>query len=156
MDAEALGAIDKKNLPASSSVTRCSSKGALEQHSRWRQDHTNLGVIYARSGHQCSLWSKARIGLLMEIRLMLRSDDMTFTIDIVDASYSVESLQYWENFAWSHEPANVEGLQVWGANGDWLFLTEQIANLVRYPLATSPTNRRARRSGCRRLPDISA
>ncbi len=53
------------------------------------------------------------------------------------ARFSVETLETWHKDAVGSrlaQNASLEGLQIWLANGDWLFLTEQIessANLAR-------------------------
>lgn len=100
---------------------------ALEQLNRWMIDQTALGMIYARPMHETSVWAQVCIHSLLSHRLICASEHMNFMLMIVDATFSVESLQVWAEPMQQKQATRIEGLQIWCANGDWLFLTEQIA-----------------------------
>jgi hypothetical protein len=100
---------------------------AQEQLNRWMNDKTELGMIYARPKHQANVWARVTVNSQYSHRLVCENEHMNFMLSIADATFSIESLQSWEL---SMEPSDrtvIEGLQIWCADGDWLFLTEQIA-----------------------------
>jgi hypothetical protein len=100
---------------------------AQEQLNRWMNDKTELGMIYARPKHQANVWARVTVNSQYSHRLVCENEHMNFMLAIADATFSIESLQSWEL---SMEPSDrtvIEGLQIWCADGDWLFLTEQIA-----------------------------
>jgi hypothetical protein len=100
---------------------------ALEQLNRWMLDQTALGMIYARPMHETSVWAQVAVHSLLSHRLICAGEHMNFMLMIVDATFSVESLQVWTELMQQKHATRIEGLQIWCANGDWLFLTEQIA-----------------------------
>jgi uncharacterized membrane protein len=101
---------------------------AQQQLARWMREETALGMIYARPLHETSVWAQVTISALLSHRLMCQSEHMNFMLMIEGATFSVESLQYWVEPMQKKNAMRVEGLQIWCANGDWLFLTEQIAH----------------------------
>jgi hypothetical protein len=100
---------------------------AQEQLNRWMNDKTELGMIYARPKHQANVWARVTINSQYSSRLVCENEHMNFMLVIVDATFSIESLQSWNSSMPPAERSVVEGLQIWCADGDWLFLTEQIA-----------------------------
>ncbi len=100
---------------------------AQEQLNRWMSDKTELGMIYARPKHQANVWARVTVDLHYSGRLVCINKYMNFMLAIVDATFSIESLHSWNSSMPTSDRAVVEGLQIWCADGDWLFLTEQIA-----------------------------
>lgn len=100
---------------------------AQEQLNRWMNDKTELGMIYARPKHQANVWARVTVNSQYSGRLVCENEHMNFMLVIVDATFSIESLQSWNFSMPASDRAVVEGLQIWCADGDWLFLTEQIA-----------------------------
>ncbi len=100
---------------------------AQEQLIRWMNDKTELGMIYARPKHQANVWARVTVNSQYSGRLVCENEHMNFMLAIADATFSIESLQSWNFSMPASDRVVVEGLQIWCADGDWLFLTEQIA-----------------------------
>jgi hypothetical protein len=100
---------------------------AQEQLNRWMNDKTELGMIYARPKHQANVWARVTVNSQYSHRLVCENEHMNFMLAIADATFSIESLQSWELSMQPSDRTVIEGLQIWCADGDWLFLTEQIA-----------------------------
>jgi hypothetical protein len=114
-------------VPRKKPAKTIAEQQALEQLNRWMLDQTALGMIYARPMHETSVWAQVAVHSLLSHRLICAGEHMNFMLMIVDATFSVESLQVWTEPMQQKHATRIEGLQIWCANGDWLFLTEQIA-----------------------------
>jgi hypothetical protein len=100
---------------------------AIEQLNRWRVTDTSLGMIYARVNHEASVWARVTIDSIHDRLLICAGDDMHFVATISAARFSIEALEQWSKSGPASTSSTIEGLQIWCANGDWVFLTEQIA-----------------------------
>jgi hypothetical protein len=102
------------------------SEKAIEQLNQWRIADTALGMIYARANHEASVWARVTIESIHDRLLICAGRDMHFMLTIASARFSIEALEHWSKPAVNSTYSTVEGLQIWCANGDWVFLTEQI------------------------------
>ena len=100
---------------------------AREQLRRWSEEATALGMIYARANHHANTWARVTISAPTVGRLICENKHMHFSLSIDNATFSIESLQCWDQTMHPSDRSAIEGLQIWCADGDWLFLTEQIA-----------------------------
>jgi hypothetical protein len=122
-----------RNLPLTMSESKSRvapqilSEKAIEQLKQWRIADTALGMIYARANHEASVWARVTIESIHDRLLICAGDEMHFMLMIANARFSVEALEHWSKPAITSAYSTVEGLQIWCTNGDWVFLTEQIA-----------------------------
>jgi hypothetical protein len=103
------------------------SEKAIEQLNQWRIADAALGMIYARANHEASVWARVTIDSIHDRLLICAGDEMHFMLMIANARFSIEALEHWSKPAMTSAYSTVEGLQIWCTNGDWVFLTEQIA-----------------------------
>ena len=104
-----------------------SPQQAQEQLRRWSDDNTALGMIYARADHHANTWARVTVSAPASGRLICENEHMHFMLSIDKATFTIESLQCWDVSMPPSDRSAIEGLQIWCADGDWLFLTEQIA-----------------------------
>jgi hypothetical protein len=106
---------------------RLLAQAAIEQLNQWSIADTPLGMIYARMNHEANVWAKVTVESIRGRLLVCAAPEMIFTVMIADARFSVEAIEQWTKLSSKHASSTIEGLQIWCANGDWVFLTEQIA-----------------------------
>ena len=104
-----------------------SPQQAHEQLWRWNSEDIALGMIYARANHHSSVWARVTIGAPTASHIICESENMHFMLSIHNATFTIESLQSWNQSMPLSDRSAIEGLQIWCEDGDWLFLTEQIA-----------------------------
>jgi hypothetical protein len=100
---------------------------ARQQLARWSSDRTALGMIYARANHSANMWARVTVSAPNSGRLLCQNEQMHFMLSIDNAAFTIESLDCWDHSMPPSDRAAIEGLQIWCTDGDWLFLTEQIA-----------------------------
>lgn len=99
---------------------------ALGTLQHWRADATSLSAMYARAGGMPLVTAKLRVEGVSAHKLELSGTQTHFVFDLAGARFNWEAVPFFSAPFMSGAPsAEVTGLQVWLANGDYLFLAEQ-------------------------------